>query len=69
MAIEINSKSPRVRNLGGRAIICRSAILYTPVIDESDLHSKKHDLHKTSRDDGIAIDVKPLQQNANSSMR
>jgi hypothetical protein len=24
------------------------------------LHSEKHDLHKTSIDDGITIDIKPL---------
>jgi hypothetical protein len=39
------------------------------VTDESDLHSKKHDSHKTSTDDGIIIDFKPLQENAYSSMR
>jgi hypothetical protein len=37
--------------------------------DESELHSQKHDSHKTSTDDVITINFNPLQQNADFSMR
>jgi hypothetical protein len=32
------------------------------------LHPEKYNLHKISTDDGIRIDVKPLSENADSSM-
>jgi hypothetical protein len=39
------------------------------VIVVSDMHLKKQDLHATSTDAGLSIDLKPFPENADSSIR
>jgi hypothetical protein len=38
------------------------------MIDESEKHFKKHDLPRSSTDDGIVIEIKPLDANDDSSI-